>query len=163
MVWDFWIPRVPRVFILLKFVELVRLLSFSSCIPQSQVDAKPFQKKGQNSIVVLQVRKKALQISSMWRRVEEMEQVAKGTSGMLKQMQEKLEAMETETSQQRQRASDNEQELSRVRHDFGVLRISVDNLIKARETIHLLEKRIHEVEMLSERYHFTVTLPLIQF
>ncbi|CAK9859813.1 unnamed protein product [Sphagnum jensenii] len=98
-----------------------------------------------------EVRKKALQISSMWRRVEEMEQVAKGTSGMLKQMQEKLEAMETETSQQRQRASDNEQELSRVRHDFGVLRISVDNLIKARETIHLLEKRIHEVEMLSER------------
>jgi soluble cytochrome b562 len=127
------------------------------------LNAKPFQKQGQNSIVVLQVRKKALQISSMWRRVEEMEQVAKGTSGMLKQMQEKLEAMETETSQQRQRASDNEQELSRVRHDFGVLRISVDNLIKARETIHLLEKRIHEVEMLSERYYFTVTLPLIQF
>jgi hypothetical protein len=27
----------------------------------------------------------------------------------------------------------------------------------------LLEKRIHEVEMLSERYHFAVTLPLIQF
>ncbi len=163
MGWNFWIPGVPRVFILLKFVELVGLLSFLSCMPQSQVDAKPFQKQGQNSIVVLQVRKKALQISSMWRRVEEMEQVAKGTSGMLKQMQEKLEAMETETSQQRQRASDNEQELSRVRHDFGVLRISVDNLIKARETIHLLEKRIHEVEMLSERYHFAVTLPLIQF
>ncbi len=40
MVWDFWILRVPRVFILLKFVELVRLLSFSSCLPQSQVECK---------------------------------------------------------------------------------------------------------------------------
>jgi hypothetical protein len=40
VVWDFWILRVPRVFILLKFVELVRLLSFSSCLPQSQVECK---------------------------------------------------------------------------------------------------------------------------
>jgi hypothetical protein len=40
VVWNFWIPGVPRVFILLKFVELVGLLSFLSCMPQSQVECK---------------------------------------------------------------------------------------------------------------------------
>ncbi|GLJ43414.1 hypothetical protein SUGI_0902040 [Cryptomeria japonica] len=103
-----------------------------------------------------QVKKKALQIESMWARVEEMEKVAKGTSGVLKEMQQKLEDMEQETSRQRQRATENEQELCRVRHDFEVLRSSIDNLVGARESLLSSEKRIQEMEKALEGAHAKV-------
>eukprot|EP01018_Ginkgo_biloba_P040020 Gb_26648 [translate_table: standard] len=98
-----------------------------------------------------QVRKKALELESLWARVEEMEKVAKGTSGFLKEMQQKLEEMEQETSRQRQRASENEHELSRVRRDFEVLRSSIDSLVGARESLLSSEKRIQEMEKVLER------------
>lgn len=80
-----------------------------------------------------------------------MEKVAIGTSGVLKEMQSKLEDMEQETSRQRQCAAENEHELSKVRHDFGVLKSSIDSLVTARETIVTLEKRVQEMESISER------------
>ncbi|EFJ27541.1 hypothetical protein SELMODRAFT_95859 [Selaginella moellendorffii] len=98
-----------------------------------------------------EVTRKSIQIEEMWCRVEEMERVAVGTSGILKEMQVKLEDMEMETSRQRHRANENEQELSKVRRDFGILRSSVDSLVKARETIRSMERRIEEVERISER------------
>eukprot|EP01018_Ginkgo_biloba_P016720 Gb_37721 [translate_table: standard] len=98
-----------------------------------------------------EVRKKALQIESMWARVEEMEKVAMGTNGVLKEMQQKLEDMEQETFRQRQRATENEQELFRVRHDFEVLRSSIDSLVSARETLLSSEKQIQEMEKIFER------------
>lgn len=98
-----------------------------------------------------QVKKKALQIENMWARVEEMENVAKGTSGVLKEMQQKLEHMEQETLRQRQRAAQNEQELSRVRHDFEVLRSNIDNLTGTRESLLSSEKRLQEMEKVLER------------
>ncbi|KAH9297370.1 hypothetical protein KI387_029052 [Taxus chinensis] len=97
-----------------------------------------------------QVKKKVLQVESMWARVEEMEKVAKGTSGFLKEVQQKLEDMEQETSRQKQRATENEQELCRVRHDFEVLRSSVDNLVGTRESHLSSEKRIQEMEIALE-------------
>eukprot|EP00252_Welwitschia_mirabilis_P026585 TRINITY_DN8770_c0_g1_i1.p1 TRINITY_DN8770_c0_g1~~TRINITY_DN8770_c0_g1_i1.p1 ORF type:complete len:328 (+),score=87.25 TRINITY_DN8770_c0_g1_i1:504-1487(+) len=97
------------------------------------------------------VKRKALQIESMWTRVEEMEEVSKGTRKILKEMQGKLDDMERETSRQRQRATENEQELSRVRHDFEALRSNLENLTGVRESLLSSVKRIEEMEIVLER------------
>ncbi|KAL3687078.1 hypothetical protein R1sor_013387 [Riccia sorocarpa] len=131
----------------MQVTEVMEVLLKRAIMAGAEAEAE----KERNLISQEELVKKTVQIENMWARVEEMERVAIGTSGVLKDMQSKLEDMEQETTRQRQRAAENEQELSRVRHDFGILRSSVDNLVKARETIRCMEKRIHEAEDLSER------------
>ncbi|KAH7278754.1 hypothetical protein KP509_38G054900 [Ceratopteris richardii] len=100
-----------------------------------------------------EAKQKSLQLESMQSRVQEMEKVAVCTSSILKKMQLKLGDMEQETSRQQQRAAENEQELSRVRHDFRVLRSRIEILVtSSARTIVNLEKRIEEMEGISERY-----------
>lgn len=97
-----------------------------------------------------ELKKKVRQIESMSAKVEEMERFAVGTNCLLNEMQQKVEDMVLETSRQRQRAAENEQELSRVKQDFESLRSYVSSLISVREMI--LSSENHQTsEMQFER------------
>lgn len=132
----------------MQITEVMELLVKRAIVAESVLGAE--KQKSQTS--QQEIQEKCAQIEKMWARVEEMERVALGTTGALKDMQLKLEDMELETSKQRIRAADNERELSRVKHDFGILRSSVDNLVKARDRIRSMETRIQDVEKVSERF-----------
>lgn len=87
-----------------------------------------------------EIKRKVLQIESMSAKVEEMEKFAFSTNGLLNEMQQKVEDMVLETSRQRQRAAENEQELFRVKQDFESLRSYVSSLISVREMLLSSEK-----------------------
>ncbi|KAI0530608.1 hypothetical protein KFK09_000153 [Dendrobium nobile] len=80
-----------------------------------------------------ELRRKALQIERMSTKVKEMENFAACTNEKLNEMRQKVEHMVLETSRQKQHAAENEQELSRVKQDFEMLKSYVNNLIRSRE------------------------------
>uniref|UniRef100_A0A1D1XY25 Kinesin-like protein KIF3C n=1 Tax=Anthurium amnicola TaxID=1678845 RepID=A0A1D1XY25_9ARAE len=82
-----------------------------------------------------EIRKKALQIEIMSAKVREMEKFALGTNNILNEMKQKVEDMVQETSRQRMRAAENEQELCRVKQDFESLKSYVSSLIGVREAL----------------------------
>ncbi|KAJ7531008.1 hypothetical protein O6H91_14G028400 [Diphasiastrum complanatum] len=131
----------------MQVTDVMELLLKRALVAEAKFDVEREKVKASQQ----DVKQKSVQVESMWARVEEMEKVALNTSGALKEMQRKLKDMEVETSRQRHRANENEQELSRVRHDFSLLRLSLDSLIKARETIQSMETRIEEAETTSKR------------
>ncbi|RWR81746.1 putative leucine-rich repeat-containing protein isoform X2 [Cinnamomum micranthum f. kanehirae] len=98
-----------------------------------------------------EIKKKALQIETMSAKVEEMEKFALGTNTALNEMRQKVEDMVQETTRQRQRATENEQELCRVKQDFEALRSYVSSLISVRETLLSSEKQFQTMERLFER------------
>lgn len=98
-----------------------------------------------------EIKKKTLQIESMSAKVEEMEKFALGTNGILNEMRQKVEDMVLETSRQRQRAAENEQELCRVKQDFEALRSYVSSLISVRETLISSEKQFQSLEKLFDK------------
>ncbi|XP_042487267.1 golgin subfamily A member 5-like [Macadamia integrifolia] len=98
-----------------------------------------------------EIKKKAFQIESMSVKVVEMERFALGTNCILNEMRQKVEDMVEETSRQRQRAAENEQELSRVKQDFESLKSYVSSLISVRETLLSSEKQFQTIERLFER------------
>lgn len=67
-------------------------------------------------------------------------------------MRSRVEEMVLETSRQRQRAAENEAELSRVKQDFESLRSYVSTLISARESILSSEKQLQTAEKLFDRF-----------
>nr|DAD47040.1 TPA_asm: hypothetical protein HUJ06_016977 [Nelumbo nucifera] len=109
-----------------------------------------------------EIKKKALQIESMSAKVEEMERFALGTNCILNEMRQKVEDMVQETSRQRQRAAENEQELCRVKQDFESLKSYVSSLISVRETLLSSEKQFQTIERLFERC-VCLDLPLLIF
>ncbi|KAK6924478.1 hypothetical protein RJ641_010678 [Dillenia turbinata] len=62
-------------------------------------------------------------------KLEEMERFAEGTNSVLNEMRQRVEDLVEETSRQRQRAAENEQELCRVKRDFESLKSYVSSLI----------------------------------
>ncbi|XP_052158801.1 uncharacterized protein LOC127776462 [Oryza glaberrima] len=98
-----------------------------------------------------EIRRKTIQVESMSAKVEEMEKFAVGTNGMLNEMRQRVEDMVLETTRQRQRAAENEQELSRVKHDFESLRTYVGTLVNVRETLLSSEKQFETMEKLFDR------------
>ncbi|KAF8410467.1 hypothetical protein HHK36_002996 [Tetracentron sinense] len=98
-----------------------------------------------------EIKKKALQIESMSAKVEQMESFALGTNCVLNEMQQRVEEMVLETTRQRQRAAENEQELCRVKQDFESLKSYVSSLISVRETLLSSEKQFQTLERLFER------------
>lgn len=98
-----------------------------------------------------EIKKKALQIESMSVKLEEMERFALGTNCILNEMRQRVEDLVEETSRQRQRAAENEQELSRVKQDFESLKSYVSSLISVRETLLSSEKQFQTIERLFER------------
>ncbi|KAM0846378.1 hypothetical protein ACQ4PT_055712 [Festuca glaucescens] len=98
-----------------------------------------------------EIRRKTIQVESMSVKVEEMEKFAVGTNGMLNDMRQRVEDMVLETTRQRQRAAENEQELSRVKNDFESLRTYVSTLVSVRETLLSSEKQFETMEKLFDR------------
>ena len=103
-----------------------------------------------------EIRRKTLQVETMSAKVEEMEKFAVGTNGMLNEMRQRVEDMVLETTRQRQRAAENEQELSRVKQDFESLRTYVSTLVSVRETLLSSEKQFETMEKLFDRYFCTL-------
>ncbi|XP_059623513.1 uncharacterized protein LOC132266605 isoform X1 [Cornus florida] len=98
-----------------------------------------------------EIKKKAIQIDNMSMKLEEMEKFALGTNCILNEMRQRVEDLVEETSRQRQRAAENEQELSRVKQDFESLKSYVNSLICVRETLLSSEKQFQTIERLFER------------
>ncbi|OMO84648.1 hypothetical protein COLO4_21923 [Corchorus olitorius] len=98
-----------------------------------------------------EIKKKAVQIENMSLKLEEMERFALGTNGILNEMRQRVEDLVEETSRQRLRAAENEQELSRVKRDFESLKSYVSSLISVRETLLSSEKQFQTIERLFER------------
>ncbi|XP_059640409.1 uncharacterized protein LOC132282679 isoform X2 [Cornus florida] len=98
-----------------------------------------------------EIKKKAHQIENMSIKLEEMEKFALGTNCILSEMRQRVEDLVEETSRQRQRAAENEQELCRVKRDFESLKSYVNSLISVRETLISSEKQFQTIERLFER------------
>ncbi|KAJ7953111.1 Polyamine-modulated factor 1-binding protein [Quillaja saponaria] len=98
-----------------------------------------------------EIKKKAIQIENMSMKLEEMERFALGTNSILSEMRQRVEDLVEETSMQRQRAAENEQELCRVKRDFESLKSYVSSLIVVRETLLSSEKQFQTIEKLFER------------
>ncbi|XP_057499697.1 uncharacterized protein LOC130783921 isoform X2 [Actinidia eriantha] len=98
-----------------------------------------------------EINKKVRQIEGMSTKLEEMERFALGTNCILSEMRKRVEDLVEETSRQRQRAAENEQELCRVKQDFESLKSYVSSLINVRETLLSSEKQFQTIERLFER------------
>jgi chromosome segregation ATPase len=98
-----------------------------------------------------EIMKKGIQIESMSLKLEEMERFALGTNSILSEMKQRVEDLVDETSRQRHRAAENEQELCRVKQDFESLKSYVSSLISVRETLLSSEKQFQTIERLFER------------
>ncbi|XP_056698428.1 uncharacterized protein, partial [Spinacia oleracea] len=102
-----------------------------------------------------EIKKKENQLENMSLKLEEMERFAFGTNCILSELRQRVKDFVDETSRQRQRAAENEHELSRVR-DFESLKSYVSSLISVRETLISSEKQFQTIEKLFERWivHF---------
>ena len=98
-----------------------------------------------------EIKRKSIQIENMSLKLEEMERFALGTNSILNEMRQRVEDLVDETSRQRQRAAENEQELCRVKQDFESLKSYVSSLITVRETLLSSEKQFQTIERLFER------------
>lgn len=98
-----------------------------------------------------EIKRKSVQLENMSMKLEEMERFTLGTNGILNEMRQRVEDLVEETTRQRQRAAENEQELSRVKRDFESLKSYVSGLISVRETLLSSEKQFQSIERLFER------------
>lgn len=95
--------------------------------------------------------KKEIQIESMSEKLDEMDRFAVDTNCILNEMRQWVDDLVEETSRQRQRATENEEELIRVKRDFESLKSYVSGLISVRETLVSSEKQFQTIEKLFER------------
>lgn len=98
-----------------------------------------------------EIKKKAIQIENMSEKLDQMDRFAMNTNSALNDMKQRVEELVEETSRQRQRAAENEQELTRVKQDFESLKSYVSSLISVRETLVSSEKQFQTIERLFER------------
>ncbi|KAI4331394.1 hypothetical protein MLD38_029584 [Melastoma candidum] len=98
-----------------------------------------------------EIKRKAAQIENMSSRLEDMENFAIGTKNILDEVRMRVEELVEETSRQRRQAVENEEELSRVKHDFESLKSFVSSLISVRETLLSSERQFQTIEILFER------------
>nr|KYP40524.1 hypothetical protein KK1_038123 [Cajanus cajan] len=98
-----------------------------------------------------EIMRKSAQLENMSMKLEEMERFALGTNGILNDMRQRVADLVEETTRQRQRAAENEEELSRVKQEFESLKSYVSSLITVRETLLSSEKQFQTIERLFER------------
>ncbi|TKY55886.1 coiled-coil domain-containing protein 73 [Spatholobus suberectus] len=98
-----------------------------------------------------EIMRKSAQLENMSMKLEEMERFALGTNGILNDMRQRVADLVEETTRQRQRAAENEEELSRVKREFESLKSYVSSLITVRETLLSSEKQFQTIERLFER------------
>ncbi|KAG2243905.1 hypothetical protein Bca52824_094247 [Brassica carinata] len=100
-----------------------------------------------------EIQRKVGQINNMSVKLEDMEKFALGTTSILGEMRRRVDDLVEETSRQKARATENEQELCRVRRDFESLKSYVSSLISVRETLVSSEKQFQTIERLFERVY----------
>ena len=110
-----------------------------------------------------EIRKKSLQIELMSAKALEMEKFALGTNTILNEMRRKVEDLVEETSRQRLRAEENEQELSRVKRDFESLKSYVCSLLGVRENLIPSEESQSTENLLGTYVQLTLFLLFLWF
>ncbi|XP_061345621.1 uncharacterized protein LOC133291378 isoform X2 [Gastrolobium bilobum] len=103
------------------------------------------------SLSQVEIKLKSAQLKNMSLKLEEMECFALSTNSILNEMRQRVEDLVEETTRQRQRASENEDELCRVKQEFESLKSYVNGLITVRETLLSSEKQFQTIERLFER------------
>ncbi|KAL7605503.1 hypothetical protein Lser_V15G19574 [Lactuca serriola] len=98
-----------------------------------------------------EIMKKEIQVEIMSEKLDEMDRFAVDTNCVLNEMRNWVDNLVEETSRQKQRATQNEQELIRVKQDFESLKSYVNSLISVRETLVSSEKQFQTMEKLFER------------
>ncbi|XP_057415696.1 uncharacterized protein LOC130710436 [Lotus japonicus] len=98
-----------------------------------------------------EIMRKSAQLENMSMKLEEMERFALGTNSILNDMRQRVADLVEETTRQRQRAAENEEELCRVKQEFESLKSYVSSLITVRETLLSSEKQFQTIEKLFER------------
>lgn len=106
-----------------------------------------------------EIQRKVGQIDNMSIKLEDMEKFSLRTSSILCEMRQRVDDLVEEASRQKLRATENEQELSRVRGDFESLKSYVTSLISVRETLVSSEKQFQTIERLFERLAYLLLLP----
>ncbi|XP_010467596.1 PREDICTED: uncharacterized protein LOC104747631 [Camelina sativa] len=98
-----------------------------------------------------EVSRKTVQIENLALKLEEMERFAHGTNSVLNEMRERIEELVEETMRQREKAVENEEELSRVKREFESLKSYVSTFTNVRETLLSSERQFKTIEELFER------------
>lgn len=98
-----------------------------------------------------EIKRKSTQLENMSMKLEEMELFAMNTNSILNEMRQRVEDLVEETNRQRERAAENEEELSRVKGEFESLKSYVSGLITVRETLLSSEKQFRTIERLFEK------------
>lgn len=136
---------------ILKSVQMVTDVMESLVKRIIMAESETASEKEKVTIGQEEIKKKAFQIDNMSTKLDEMEKFAMGTNGVLTEMRQRVDDLVEETSRQRQRATENEEELSRVKQDFESLKSYVSSLISVRETLLSSEKQFQTIEKLFER------------
>ncbi|KAE9606643.1 hypothetical protein Lalb_Chr09g0321781 [Lupinus albus] len=95
--------------------------------------------------------RKTVQLENMSKKLEGMEHFASSTSSVLNEMRQRVEDLVEEAIRQRERASENEEELCRVKQEFQSLKSYVSSLTTVRETLISSEKQFQNIERLCEQ------------
>ncbi|KHN36038.1 hypothetical protein D0Y65_001763 [Glycine soja] len=103
------------------------------------------------SISKEEIKRKSTQLENMSMKLQEMEHFALNTNSILTEMRQRVEDLVEETTRQRERAAENEEELSRVKQEFESLKSYVSGLITVRETLLSSEKQFQTIERLFEK------------
>ncbi|CAH2043050.1 unnamed protein product [Thlaspi arvense] len=136
---------------MLKHVETVTGVMESLARRAVMAESEAAIEKGKFLSSQEEIQRKVGQIDNMSVKLEDMEKFALGTSSSLCEMRQRVDDLVEETSRQKQRATENEQELCRVRRDFESLKSYVTSLISVRETLVSSEKQFQTIERLFER------------
>ncbi|XP_027914761.1 uncharacterized protein LOC114174177 [Vigna unguiculata] len=107
--------------------------------------------KGKVSVSQEEIKRKSTQLENVSMKLEEMERFALNTNSILNEMRQRVEDLVEETTRQRERAAENEEELSRVKREFESLKSYVSGLITVRETLLSSEKQFRTIERLFEK------------
>lgn len=136
---------------MLKHVETVTGVMESLARRAIIAESEAAIEKGKVILSQEEIQRKVGQIENMSIKLEDMEKFALGTTSILCEMRQRVDDLVEETSRQKLRATENEQELCRVRRDFESLKSYVTSLISVRETLVSSEKQFQTIERLFER------------
>lgn len=136
---------------ILKSVQMVTDVMESLVKRVIMAESETAREKQKVTLGKEEIKKKSHQIETMSVKLDEMDRFALGTNCILNEMRQRVEDLVEETSRQRERAAENEQELSRVKQDFESLKSYVSSLISVRETLVSSEKQFQTIERLFER------------
>ncbi|CAL0314476.1 unnamed protein product [Lupinus luteus] len=98
-----------------------------------------------------EITRKSSQLENMSKKLEGLEHFALSTSSVLNEIRQRVEDLVQEAIRQRERASENEEELNRVKQEFHSLKSYVSSLTTVRETLLSSEKQFQNIERLFDQ------------